>query len=438
MDQTTFELTYINHYEIDKEQGLPSHQILTNDIQLQNNSCYQITSAGRTTEREKYYKVNDRESTHQSHGGSKLKPKSIGPQNQTNNHKIKKNKMSICLFILTLLNITLLLLSVLAIVLSAVAYKTVPTELPAKTTTVSMQLDSNNNEEHLVEAQLTLTKMNISRALTELESTNNDIMTLQQQLNVIETNLTQVLLTLNAIHNVFHENAEQLASLQLQLYCGAGEWNRVVHLNMSDPLNQCPPSWIEKNQDRVRVCGKGTGGCVSTMFNTGGQQYRKVCGRAIGYQYGSTDAFGAISGSPTINGVYVDGLSITYGMPRQHIWTYAAAVSEVPLNAYTASNCPCASIPGTLPPSYLGDNWHCESGNPDPFNPQPPNLLSNDPLWDGMDCEGTCCSNGKSPPWFSVELPGPTSNHIEARICANDPTDTREDIFINILEIYIQ
>ena len=425
MDQTTSELTYINHYEIDKEEGIP-HQILTNDIQLQNNSCYQITSAGRTTEREKYYKANDTEYTHQlhqSHGGSKQKPKSI----------------KLCLFITALINITLLLLSVLAIVLSAVAYKMLPTalSLPAETTTVSMQLDSNNNEEQLIEARI---RMNISQALTELDSTNNNIMTLQQQLNAIETNLTQVLLTLDAIHNASQASAEQLASLQLQLYCGAGEWNRVVHLNMSDPLNQCPPSWEEENQDGVRACGRGitTGGCVSTMFNTGEQQYRKVCGRAIGYQYGSTDAFGAISGSPTINEVYVDGLSITYGMPRQHIWTYAAAVSEVPIIAYTASNCPCASIPGTLPPSFLGDNWYCESGNPEPFNQQPPNLLSNDPLWDGVDCEGTCCSNGKSPPWFSVELPESTSDHIEARICANDPSDAYEDIFINILEIYIQ
>ena len=443
MDQTTSELTYINHYEIDKEQGVPSHQIITNDIQLQNNSCYQITSAGRTTEREKYYKANDTESTHrlhQSHGRSKQKPKSIGPQNQTNNHDIKKNKMSICLFILTLLNITLLLLSVLAIVLSAVAYKTVPTALPAETTMVSMQLDSNNNEKQLVEAQLTLTKMNISRALTELDSTNNDIMTLQQQLNAIETNLTQVLLTLDAIHNASQENAEHLASLQLQLYCGAGEWNRVVQLNMSDPLHQCPLSWEEENQDGVRACGRGiaTGGCVSTMFNTGGQQYRRVCGRAIGYQYGNTDGFAAVSNSPTINQAYVDGLSITYGMSRQHIWTYAAALSEVSINPHTASNCPCASTPGALPPSYLGDNWYCESGNPDPLIPWPPNLLSNDPLWDGENCEGTCCSNGKSPPWFSVELPGPTSDHIEARICANEPSDNFEDIFIKIVEIYIQ
>jgi hypothetical protein len=174
------------------------------------------------------------------------------------------------------------------------------------------------------------------------------------------------------------------------------------------------------------------------MFNTGGQQYRKVCGRAIGYQYGNPDAF--LTPGRTINEAYVDGLSITYRMPRQHIWTYAAAVSEVPINqiAYTASNCPCSSIPGISPPSYLGDNWYCESGNPDPINTQASSLLSNDPLWDGENCEGTCCSNGKSPPWFSVELPGPTSDDIEARICANEPSDSNEDVFIKILEIYIQ
>ena len=211
----------------------------------------------------------------------------------------------------------------------------------------------------------------------------------------------------------------------------------MVHLNMSDSANQCPPSWVEENADGVRACGRGTtgGGCVSTMFNTGGQQYTKVCGRAIGYQYGNPDAF-AVPG--TINEVYVDGLSITYGAPRQHIWTYAAAVSEVPIMDYTASNCPCASHPGTASPSYLGNNWYCESGNPDPDNLRAPILLSNDPLWDGENCEGTCCSDGKSPPWFSVELPRPTDDTIEARICANEHSDSNEDVFIKTLEIYIQ
>ena len=29
-----------------------------------------------------------------------------------------------------------------------------------------------------------------------------------------------------------------------------------------------------------------------------------------------------------INGNYVDGVSLTHGAPRQHIWTFAATVSE--------------------------------------------------------------------------------------------------------------
>jgi hypothetical protein len=151
------------------------------------------------------------------------------------------------------------------------------------------------------------------------------------------------------------------------------------------------------------------------MFNIGGWHYRKVCGRAIGYQYGNTDAFGAM------NEVYVDGLSITYEMPSQHIWTYAAAVSEVPINydAYIASNCLCSSNPGTSPPYFsliffLGDNWYCESGNPDPINPRPPSLLSNDSLWDG---ERACTINNATLPNIMIIALSCIINHIIILVC---------------------
>ena len=68
-----------------------------------------------------------------------------------------------------------------------------------------------------------------------------------------------------------------------------------------------------------------------------------VCGRIIGYQIGSTDAFcpfqsrcnyrrnddPAIPRAYTIDDVYVDGLSLTHGHPREHIWTFAAAINDV-------------------------------------------------------------------------------------------------------------
>ena len=64
-------------------------------------------------------------------------------------------------------------------------------------------------------------------------------------------------------------------------------------------------------------------------------------------------------------------------------------------------------------------------------------LFSNDPLWDGEQCEGTCCSGTKSPPWFSVQLPTHTTDRIEVRICADEGTDN-EDSPVELLEIYVQ
>ena len=66
-------------------------------------------------------------------------------------------------------------------------------------------------------------------------------------------------------------------------------------------------------------------------------------------------------------------------------------------------------------------------------------IATDDPLWDGQRCEGQCCDNVNynSPPWFSVMLPGVTSEKIEVRICANQDTNN-ENAAIGLLEIYVQ
>lgn len=218
--------------------------------------------------------------------------------------------------------------------------------------------------------------------------------------------------------------------------CGEGFWYQLLSVNMSDPTNQCPRGWVEENEGGVRACGRGiTGsGCIPTTISARKHRYSKVCGKAIGYQYGHTDAFAFQLSSATIDQVYVDGLSITHGSPRQHIWTYAAGVREGP-SYNTRSNCPCSNNPGQRPPHYIGNNWYCESGNPTASTLQ--GIFSNDPLWDGQDCEGSCCT-GKSAPWFTTEIAVPTNDDIEARICSNEHSNTNEDVFIHIFEIYIQ
>ena len=75
-----------------------------------------------------------------------------------------------------------------------------------------------------------------------------------------------------------------------------------------------------------------------------GMKYNKVCGQAVGYQKGSPDSF---QPPDDINSYYVDGMSITYGSPRKHIWTYAVGISDD--YNYPSYNCPCAKHPGPVP-----------------------------------------------------------------------------------------
>ena len=115
--------------------------------------------------------------------------------------------------------------------------------------------------------------------------------------------------------------------------CGGPGWRRVAYLDMSDLTQTCPPAWELITTPR-RSCGRpsNAGGrtCYSATFQTQNIQYSQVCGRIKGYQVGQPGAFYLENrGQPqTIDGPYVDGVSLTYGNPRQHIWTFAAELDE--------------------------------------------------------------------------------------------------------------
>ena len=217
--------------------------------------------------------------------------------------------------------------------------------------------------------------------------------------------------------------------MQVVPECGGGLWYRVAYLNMTDPSQQCPSAWREYTG--VRACGRpvsSVGSCPTTLYPTNGQ-YSRVCRRVIGYQVLTPDGFRNHD-----HAGYLDGISITHGESRHHIWSYVAGASENSFQ-HAYSNCPCASdARGSRPPPVIGDDYYCESGNPtDSFDVH----FYNDPLWDGQQCEGTCCSGTKSPPWFSVELSTHTTDRIEVRICGDEGTNN-EDVPIEQLEIYVQ
>ena len=233
----------------------------------------------------------------------------------------------------------------------------------------------------------------------------------------------------------------------VQVFCEMGDvfpaslnvtrgWVRVANLNMTDPDQQCPGNLNLSYTNPIRLCGRRTDySCDSVTFSTYGVQYRQVCGRVRGYQFGSTDAFQYCPAPCTIDNPYVDGVSITHGAsPRKHIWTYAAGLYENVANKFT---CPCTGG-GTAPPAFVGSDYYCEaalSGSPW----DPPVLYYNDPLWDGQDCDGherTCC-NPPNLPWFCKNLPEPTTDDLEFRLCG-DESRTNEDTPIDLVELYIR
>ena len=222
--------------------------------------------------------------------------------------------------------------------------------------------------------------------------------------------------------------------------CGVGLWNRIIYLNMNDTAQECPRGW-RGYEGPVRCCGRpvlARSSCPAAFFSSDGYQYSKVCGRAIGYQQGSPDAFASDdTGEPqeTIDGLYVDGVSLTHGNPRTHIWTFAAGLLENGDNdVNNRHRCPCDN--GQDPPDFIGVNYFCETGDHERTHNRT-KFFKDDPLWDGNNCvESTCC-RFNSPPWFKVQLPRPTTDDIEVRICGDQSTGD-EDTPIALLEIYVQ
>ena len=294
----------------------------------------------------------------------------------------------------------LLLLTLTSIALSVANFS----QLTSEQSKLASQLENLNQD---TSSELNLTQLiqiqnNISQTLTQLDDRVND---------VISTQLNP----------------------QSQSQCGTGLWWRVAYLDMTEPLQQCPSAWREYNTSAVRACGRpesSTRSCAAVIYCTN-RLYSRVCGRIIGYQVANPDAF-----NNNYYGRDLDGVTISHGAQQDHIWSFAAGLTERGSN-YRQSNCPCSPLAGTRPnAANIGDSYFCESGNPtDGF--EDGQLYSSDRLWDGQQCEGSCCKGTQTPPWFSVQLPAPTTDVIEVSICCDQDTED-EDSPVEIIEIYVQ
>jgi len=217
----------------------------------------------------------------------------------------------------------------------------------------------------------------------------------------------------------------------MKLRCGGveGGWMQVVDVDMNRD-DSCPGTWHKITTPR-RLCLGNVAGCASAQYYVKGVSYEYICGQIKAYQKGSTDAFHQ---TQSIDDAYVEGISITLGSPRKHVWTYAAGASDD--YNYSNSNCPCASHPGHLPPSFVGSHYYCESGTTGMVNDA--SFYLSDPLWDGIGCTTTngCCSQ-IGMPWFYRQVPVSVAEDLEVRIC-KDEDYSNEDIAVQKVELYVQ
>ena len=168
----------------------------------------------------------------------------------------------------------------------------------------------------------------------------------------------------------------------------------------------------------------GPGCLVSLSFPVNNIEYDQVCGRIIGSSPSIfLTGFGSLTGGTgTLDGLYVEGISLTYGSsPRTHIWTFA--IIRDPTNNIL---CPCVSASAPQPPGFVGNNFFCDS--------------TIFPLWDGNECSGSdMCSctedQGNGPPFFLRTFDTPVAEDIEMRLCTDN---ARQRVDLVLVELYVR
>ena len=220
-----------------------------------------------------------------------------------------------------------------------------------------------------------------------------------------------------------------------------GGWARLAYLDMSLPTQNCPPGFQMYNTGGVRACGRVNTNtdCLPVIFPSNNISYSEICGRVVGYQHASTDAIDPRFGDHNdINGHYVDGISITRGSPRQHVWTLMSGLQDEGTNNRNL-NCPCAAGATVPVQSFIGEHYFCESGNSNSYAWRYNTLYVEDPLWDGQDCgsrELACCA-APGLPWFYRNYTSTTDDFLELRLCL-DQIVSDEDAAVGFYEIYVK
>ena len=221
--------------------------------------------------------------------------------------------------------------------------------------------------------------------------------------------------------------------------CGGPGWRKVAFINMTDPNQNCPQGLTLTNYS-IRSCGRvhiGPRDCSSVTFPIDGPQYSQVCGRATAYRWGYNYAFYGYHTNIAFDSAYVDGLSLTHGTPRTHIWTFASGLFKgTNSDNHPDFHCPCD--PGNTfgSPPFVGNDYFCDSVATENNWHGQFQFFPDNALWDDQDLLNPCYGLN-NPPWFNKTLPEPTTDDIELRMCFWEPPFA-SNVGLELLEVYVQ
>ena len=124
----------------------------------------------------------------------------------------------------------------------------------------------------------------------------------------------------------------------------------------------------------------------------------------------------------------MDGISLTHGTsPRQHIWTFAAASERTGNSTSSGNYCPCQNTthpqPAMIVPPFVGEDYFCDAAA---------DGLQTDKLWTSIGTDCLCCGNRSH---FYKQLPQPTTDDIEMRVCKDEDD---ENIGLEYVLIYVR
>ncbi len=126
-----------------------------------------------------------------------------------------------------------------------------------------------------------------------------------------------------------------------------GGWRRLTFFDASSLAADCPDGFRRRSSTpHSCISSSSDPGCTSIRFENGANLYDQVCGRVAVSVTGRPEGF--FSASQDIKENYLDGVSLTYGTPRQHIWSHAVLPFD--------RNCTSCVTDGE---DFVGTNFTC-------------------------------------------------------------------------------